>query len=310
VFTSIWHWLPLHLGRACTIVDLHVVPGQRVLWTELVLSWNPACFTLAKRRSAQESSWWEKHKCERRGKGRLCRCQPRGCPSLPAGLASRTRAASESFPAPAGRRHGAKLPDLHTIHRVTILKAFHDGIFVSIPGSEADGLIHHSQISRNLSLGPEQPKAERYHKINELIGDIDYEVYVKVVYVCDERDYTKCECSLKMVRAPSSFAKLSWHLVSPSAEWPLRRICARAPCLCMCYVKLAAQHFRPCAERRRACAGVAARRPRPRPRPQDVVRLHEQAARARRGRLHGAEDARGVPARRGGARRDDPAAEP
>lgn len=100
----------------------------------------------------------------------------------------------------AGRRPGAKLPDIHTIHKVTILKAFHDGIFVDIPNYSADGLIHHTQISRNLMLSPDMPKAERYHRIQELVGDIDYNVYVKVVYVCDEKDYTKCECSLKMVR--------------------------------------------------------------------------------------------------------------
>ena len=100
----------------------------------------------------------------------------------------------------AGRKPGAKLPDLHTVHRVTILKAFHDGIFVNIPNYEADGLIHHSQISRNLTLSSDIPKAQRYHKIQELIGDIDYDVYVKVVYVADEKDHTKCECSLKMVR--------------------------------------------------------------------------------------------------------------
>lgn len=100
----------------------------------------------------------------------------------------------------AGRKHGAKIPDIHTVHKVSIIKAFHDGIFVSIPGYDVDGLVHHSQISRNLMLPADMPKAERYHKINDLIGDIDYDVYAKTVYVCDEKDYTKCECSLKMVR--------------------------------------------------------------------------------------------------------------
>jgi predicted RNA-binding protein with RPS1 domain len=97
-------------------------------------------------------------------------------------------------------RIGGVLPELHSIHKVKILNAFHDGIFVKIPGYTHDGLIHHSQISRNLTLALDMPKADRYRKINELVGDIEYQVYAKVVYVCDEPDHTKCECSLKMVR--------------------------------------------------------------------------------------------------------------
>jgi predicted RNA-binding protein with RPS1 domain len=104
-------------------------------------------------------------------------------------------------------RVGGILPELHSIHQVKILNAFHDGIFVKIPGYTHDGLIHHSQISRNLSLPLDMPKADRYRKINELVGDIEYQVHAKVVYVCDEPDHTKCECSLKMVRTHATLHK-------------------------------------------------------------------------------------------------------
>jgi predicted RNA-binding protein with RPS1 domain len=110
-------------------------------------------------------------------------------------------------PCAVGLKTGTKLPDLHSIHHVEILNAFHDGIFVRIPDYEADGLIHHSQISRNLVLSPEIPKVDRYRKIEELVGDIDYEVYVKVVYVADQPDHLKCECSLKMVRCQPAFKR-------------------------------------------------------------------------------------------------------
>lgn len=110
----------------------------------------------------------------------------------------------------AGRKVGTRLPELHSIHQVEILNAFHDGIFVRIPGYEADGLIHHSQISRNLQLSPDMPKVERFRKIEALVGDVDYSVYVKVVYVADLPDHLKCECSLKMVRPPCSL--VSVHL--------------------------------------------------------------------------------------------------
>lgn len=95
-----------------------------------------------------------------------------------------------------------RLPELHTMHQAKIINAFHDGIFVSLPGYEVDGLVHHSQISRQLDMDNTLPKVERFKRIQEIVGDIDYDVWVKIVYVA-KTEHLKCECSLKMVRAPS-----------------------------------------------------------------------------------------------------------
>lgn len=92
-----------------------------------------------------------------------------------------------------------QLPDLHTIHQATIINAFHDGIFVKIPGYEVDGLVHHSQISRQLNMDNSIPKVERYKQITGVIGEVNTQVWVKVVYVA-KTEHLKCECSLKMVR--------------------------------------------------------------------------------------------------------------
>ncbi|NJR42610.1 MAG: hypothetical protein HC767_08025 [Akkermansiaceae bacterium] len=94
-----------------------------------------------------------------------------------------------------------RLPELHSLHQAKIINAFHDGIFVSLPGFEVDGLVHHSQISRQLEMDNTLPKVERFKRIQEIVGDIDYEVWVKIVYVA-KTEHLKCECSLKMVRAP------------------------------------------------------------------------------------------------------------
>lgn len=96
-----------------------------------------------------------------------------------------------------------QLPDLHTIHQATIINAFHDGIFVKIPGYEVDGLVHHSQISRQLNMDNSIPKVERYKQITGVIGEVNTQVWVKVVYVA-KTEHLKCECSLKMVR-PTAF---------------------------------------------------------------------------------------------------------
>lgn len=91
-----------------------------------------------------------------------------------------------------------QLPQLHSIHQATIINAFHDGIFVKIPGYEVDGLVHHSQISRQLNMDNSIPKVERYKQITGVIGEVNTQVWVKVVYVA-KTEHLKCECSLKMV---------------------------------------------------------------------------------------------------------------
>jgi predicted RNA-binding protein with RPS1 domain len=100
-----------------------------------------------------------------------------------------------------------RLPELHSIHQAKIINAFHDGIFVSLPGYEVDGLVHHSQISRQLEMDNTLPKVERFKRIQEIVGDIDYEVWVKIVYVA-RTEHLKCECSLKMVRAQNNTQQL------------------------------------------------------------------------------------------------------
>lgn len=102
------------------------------------------------------------------------------------------------------------------MHQAKIINAFHDGIFVSLPGYEVDGLVHHSQISRQLEMDNTLPKVERFKRIQEIVGDIDYEVWVKIVYVA-KTEHLKCECSLKMVRLPSVTC-----LLFPSIYCPYR----------------------------------------------------------------------------------------
>eukprot|EP00892_Ulva_mutabilis_P003055 jgi/Ulvmu1/12750/UM095_0055.1 len=96
------------------------------------------------------------------------------------------------------RGRNVQLPELHSIHQATIINAFHDGIFVKVPGYEVDGLVHHSQISRQLNMDNTIPKVERYKQITGMIGEVNTQVWVKVVYVA-KTEHLKCECSLKMV---------------------------------------------------------------------------------------------------------------
>lgn len=69
---------------------------------------------------------------------------------------------------------------------------------MKIPGYEVDGLVHHSQISRQLNMDNSIPKVERYKQITGVIGEVNTQVWVKVVYVA-KTEHLKCECSLKMV---------------------------------------------------------------------------------------------------------------
>lgn len=110
-----------------------------------------------------------------------------------------------------------RLPELHSLHQAKIINAFHDGIFVSLPGFEVDGLVHHSQISRQLDMDNTLPKVERFKRIQEIVGDIDYEVWVKIVYVA-KTEHLKCECSLKMVRDPSISVLLCRRVVAKSLQ--------------------------------------------------------------------------------------------
>lgn len=90
------------------------------------------------------------------------------------------------------------------------MNCFDNGICVRLHGGfQADALVHHSQISKTLELDNSLPREEKLERIKYLVGEVDFDVWVKITYVAKTDNTFKCECSLLMVRLRWSIERVT-----------------------------------------------------------------------------------------------------